>query len=299
MHLAYIISAYRYPEQLVRLVERLDGPDASFFIHVDRRTAPKVIEAMIAGLANRRNATFLPRHRSDWGGFGHVEATLEGIRAALHSGPAFDRAVLLTGQDYPIKANRHIAEFFAAHPTSEFMEFFPLPRPEWQNQGLDRIENWHWQVLGRHLVIRPPRALPVRRRLPDGLRPFGGSSYWCLTRECLEYVHGYVTAHASVVRFFRHVDVPDELFFQTIVLNSPFASRAVNDNLRFIRWDDPESGSPAVLGLQHLEELAASRALFARKFDVTSDATILDAIDRTLLVDPHAVDDARVRQPAR
>jgi hypothetical protein len=285
LRVAYIISAYRYPEQLVRLVDRLDAGNASFFVHVDRKSPDAVFQAMLGGLANRPNVVFLPRHRADWGGFGHVEATLKGIRAAFRSGEHFDRAVLLTGQDYPIKSNRHIAEFFAATGDREFMEFFPLPHAEWQNQGMDRIENWHWHVSGRHVVIQPSRLAPIRRRLPDGLRPFGGSSYWCLTRDCLGYIHEYVMANPSVVRFFRHTDVPDELFFQTIVMNSAFAERTVNDNLRFILWDDPDPGSPKVLGMEHLAQLSTSPALFARKFDATVEPAILDAIDRTLLVE--------------
>jgi Core-2/I-Branching enzyme len=287
MHLAYVISAYRYPEQLVRVVRRLATPHASFFIHVDRRAPDALYRAMVNGLVDVERVEFLERHGSEWGGFGHVLASLKGLRAAIGAEPLFDRAVLLTGQDYPIKPNEMIAAFFGAHPEAEFLEFFPLPSPEWQGGGLDRVEAWHWQARRRRISIRPPAWLPFwRRRLPEGLRPFGGSSYWCLTRACVSHVLEYVAAHRSIIRFFRRVNVPDELFFQTLVLNSAFAAKVVNDNLRYIRWDPPDAASPAILRFSDLGALATSPALFARKFDATVDADILDEIDRSLLDRP-------------
>ncbi|MGE5445412.1 MAG: hypothetical protein ACM3SR_12560 [Ignavibacteriales bacterium] len=42
MRLAYIISAYKYPEQLIRLILRLNTDTTSFFIHVDKKTDNEV-----------------------------------------------------------------------------------------------------------------------------------------------------------------------------------------------------------------------------------------------------------------
>jgi hypothetical protein len=79
------------------------------------------------------------------------------------------------------------------------------------------------------------------------------------------------------------VDVPDEIFFQTIILNSSFARRAVNDNLRYIEWKDPDAGSPAILRKSDFQKLASSSKLFARKFDMTVDTEVLDFIDREII----------------
>jgi hypothetical protein len=283
VNLAYIISAYKLPQQLVRLVDRLDTPDVAFFVHVDRKTDDRVFDMVRSALADRSNVTFVRRHRSDWGGFGHVAATLEGIDAVLTSGTPFDYAILLTGQDYPIKSNEAIRRFFDDGAGRLYIEFFPLPHPEWEQDGMNRIEQWHWRVRGRHVAIAPGRLIPFRRTVPGGLPPFGGSSYWNLSRAALEYVHAYVRSHRRYVDFFRRVDVPDELFFQTILLNSPFAEAAVSDDLRYLEWDVPDTGSPRVLTSRELPRLASSSALFARKFDVTADAGVLDEIDRTLL----------------
>jgi Core-2/I-Branching enzyme len=287
MKFAYIISAYKYPQQLIRLIHRLNTASTSFFVHVDRKTDDGIYREIVDTLGNWPNVNFLKRHKCEWGGFGHVSATLEGIREIFRTGTSFDYAILLTGQDYLIKSTRHINAFFEEHQGKLFLEFFPLPNDKWQNRGivggLERIEAWHWRAFNRHIYFPLGRKFPIKRHLPKGLRPFGGSSYWCLPRDCIEYIHELAQRNRAFVDFFKYVDVPDEIFFQTIILNSSFARRAVNDNLRYIEWKDPDAGSPAILRKSDFQKLASSSKLFARKFDMTVDTEVLDFIDREII----------------
>src|SRR5262245_7722903 len=102
MHLAYIISAYKYPLQLLRLIQRLDSSSSSFFVHVDQQTDQGVYDEIVAGLRRHSNVHLLKRHHCEWGGFGHVAATLKGIAEISKTGTSVDYVILLTGQDYPI-----------------------------------------------------------------------------------------------------------------------------------------------------------------------------------------------------
>lgn len=294
MTIAYIISAYRLPELLVRLVRRLDGPHASFYIHVDAKTTEAVYQRMVQPLADRHNVQFLERHTCAWGDFGHVQATLKGLRAALDSERPFDYAVLLTGQDYPLASNDEIQTRLSAANGQVFMEHFPLPDERWTDSGMDRIE--HRQIrIGSHLVRIPgqpfadPRlrriwrtaARALLRRFPVGLKPYGGSSYWIMPRDCARYVLDFVRSNPNVLRFFEQTAVPDEMLFQTVVMNSPFHSRVSQDDLRFIDWSDNDD-SPSILTSDRFGELMVSGELFARKFDPSVDAAVLDRIDESL-----------------
>jgi hypothetical protein len=286
MKLAYIVTAYKLPEQLTRLVARLSTESSHFFIHVDKRTDDVTYRRMAAPLSDLANVHFLDRHSCYYGDFGHPRATLKGISAILRRRLPFDYAVLLTGQDYPIKSNAQIDDFFSRRDGQSFMAHFPLPHKDWQGGGMERIRAWHLRLRGKRFRF-PPRSLPiVRRRLPGGLRPFGGSSYWCLTAACIEYVYEFVRSSPSYVRFFNYVDVPDEIFFHTIVLNSPLRGTVVNDDLRYLEWRNPAvAGGPAVLGKHDFEKIIRSTKLFARKFDVTRDADVLDMIDARIAED--------------
>ena len=135
----------------------------------------------------------------------------------------------------------------------------------------------HVRLHGHHA------RLPFRRAFPEGLRPFGGGAYWSLSRECIEYVSGFVAERPDVVAFFRRVDIPDEIFFHTILMNSPLRDTIVDDNLRYIDWE--RGRRPAVLEARDIDALRASPKLYARKFDVHQDESVLDLIDRELLHD--------------
>jgi hypothetical protein len=282
LKLVYIVSAYKLPDQLVRLVSRLNTGTAFFLIHVDKKTDEAVFRRMREPLRHLTNVHFLERHRCPYGGFGHVRATLKGIDEIVRRGLPFDYVILLTGQDYPIKTNQHIEEFFSRNEGRSFMEHFPLPSDGWAGGGMDRIESWHVRLGGTHLRI-PGAARGTLRRLPPGLRPFGGSSYWCLSRECIEYVETFLSRTPSYTRFFKYVNVPDEHFFHTILLNSPLKDTIVNDDLHYLEWRDPDvAGGPAVLGKNDYDKIMSAGDLFARKFDMTTDSELLDMIDAAI-----------------
>jgi hypothetical protein len=279
--IAYLILAHRNPEQVRRLIARLAGERARFLVHFDARTDLSAHEAQLRSLPDVRLAD--DRHKSDWGSFALVRATLDLMEAALAIHPEVRRLTLLSGQDYPIKPRRQIESFLLEeHPDRSFVEHFRLPRPDWgPDGGMSRIEDRHVLIAGRVRSLRNSR-LGIRRSLPGGLTPFQGGQYWSLTRDCAELVLRYGEHHPEVVRFFRRTAMPDELFFQTIVMSSPLAAMAENSDLRYERWD--EGGShPAVLTAEDLPALRASQALFAKKFDTAVDPDVLDRIDRELL----------------
>jgi hypothetical protein len=281
VRLAYIVIAHRLPDQLLRLVQRLVGDGTTIMIHIDKHAARGIFKRVVAGTRELSNVHLLERSPCQWGGYGHVRATLTGIDELLGRAISFDHAILLTGQDYPIKTNGQIVDFFDRNAGRSFMSYFALPSPEWTDGGLPRFEHWHVRRFGRHV------AVPVRRRIPQGLRPFGGSSYWCLTRDCVEYIARFTNRNRSFVDFFKHVDIPDELIFQTLLMNSPLAPTIVNDDMRYINWKNADASSPSVLRVHDYPEVARSTKLFARKFDTQIDVEILDRIDREILDSDH------------
>jgi hypothetical protein len=276
MRIAYIVSAYKRPEQLARLVSHHGQSASAIAVHVDAKTHRREFDAMVDGVRDVPGAYFLPRHRCYWGGFGHVRASLKGIEHLVESGVGFDYAVLLTGQDYPLQSDDDLRRFFALADGRSYLSYWRLPFAPWGTRGgLDRVEQRH--LLGpRRLHVR----LPGRRDLPDGLQTFGGSPYWALARPVVEWLHGYVRRRPDVVRFFERAYIPDELFFQSVVLSSEHAGSIVNENLRYIDWQ--ATPAPKILTIADVPAMLASGALFARKFDTLVDSEVLDMLDRRL-----------------
>jgi hypothetical protein len=247
-------------------------------VHLDKRSGDAMYAEAFQVLGDVGNVCFVERERCYWGDFSLVRATLRVLDAALSLRPEPEYLVLLSGQDYPIKSAAEVERFFELHRHSVFMRHFPLPYDPWPSGGFSRIERWHVRLGPRHL------ALPLRRRFPDGYKPYGGSQFWSLPREAAAYVSHFAQEKTSFVRFFEHVYIPDELFFPTLLLNSSFRGRVMNDNLRHIEWTpSDDGGGPKVWRTEDFAELAVSSKLFARKFDVTVDQGILDLLDKRSL----------------
>ncbi len=159
------------------------------------------------------------------------------------------------------------------------MEWWPVPgNPGWvaQNGGLDRVEFRWVRVLGRTRRIGP------RRPLPPGVRVYGGSQWWGLSAACLREVLVAVARRDPRVRLLRHALIPDELFFQTLLAESPLGPTITRAQTSFAAWD-AEVRHPLVLTRDALPALRAAPTPFARKFDLDVDPGVLDLVDAELL----------------
>jgi Core-2/I-Branching enzyme len=222
------------------------------------------------------------------GGLGIVQAALSGLRAAHAIGVS--HAVILTGEDYPLVRAAEIHAFSRAHEGKSFIASWQLPSPLWGRRGgMERIRHWHYPILRRRF------RLPVARSFPSGIKPFGGSACCMLSRTAIGDLLEFLSRRPDVVRFYRHVWIPDEMLVSTALLNSRSRDDIIDENLWFMDWPPGGVKHPRVLNSSDAgalltaagrESSAAGRArakLFARKFDVELDAAILDILDRRAL----------------
>jgi hypothetical protein len=285
VHVAYILLAHTAPRQLARLVERLDGEHARFLVHVDRGAAAETAAEARRLLEPNPRVTFLPSRRTRRTTFGLVAAPLDALALLRRRGEPFGHAILLSGQDYPVKPPAALLERLAREPDLSYLHAFPIEDPErseWPPTAVFRYRKWHPGLAS------PRWGVPLGRRMPGGRVPFGGSMYWALSRDAVEHVTDAAEREPELVRFFRHTFIPDEMFFQTLLLNSPLRDRvatlAAPDcyGLHYIDWRRGIE-RPETLGAGDLAALAATPAFFARKFDEEADPAVLDRIDAELL----------------
>lgn len=276
MRVAYLILAHGRPQQLGRLVAALPR-DSPLFVHFDRRADRSLFdEARRSVLQVNPKAVFVRRHRCRWGAPGIMYATLELIGALCGSGADFDYATLLSGQDYPIKSNAAIERDLSRG--GEFIECFSLLEP---NRWSDHGGHFHApaRVFGRYVRFRSRIWRIGSRRLPRDITPFGGSQWWSLSSGAIEHLHRINREDHSLIRALGRSFIPDEIFVQTILGNSPLAPGIIQDDLRFAIWDRPEPPYPATLTSADLPSLAASPRHFARKFDFDTHPHLADEID--------------------
>lgn len=276
MKVAHLILAHNNPQQLKRLAKRLSHSDAHFFVHVDLKADLAEFIKAAEGL----NITFIHnRIKVFWGGFSMVQATLNGCIEILSSTQKYDYINLLSLQDYPIKNTKHIHDYLHANAGKIFMRYESVSE-EWLEAGI-RLSRYYFPdttFKGRYRLEQIVNALLPARKIPNGLTAVGRSQWFTASTDSIQYVLDYVKQHPEITKFFRYTWGSDELFFQTILYNSPHRSAMINDNLRYIDWKDG-GASPRVLTMEDATRLSASSCLFARKFSPEKDSRILDYID--------------------
>ncbi len=279
MKLAYIILAHKNWDQLGMLARTLKEDWNDIFIHVDARSD---FEQATFDRGARGVSTFFvqPRIKVFWAHVSIVHATIELLKLVAAQPDRYDRVVLLSGQDFPIVPNERIKHFFDEHPDSEFLEFGKLPLRWWPYGGWDRILVYNFPaVLGPfwNRILRVAQmSFPFRRKALANMRIYGCSQWFNLTAAAVEYILHHVET-TDIVRKFNFTYCADEIFFQTILLNSPFAESCVNHSLRYMDWGE-DASRPRVLvesDLALLAEQGRNKCLFARKFDSCVDDQIL------------------------
>jgi hypothetical protein len=279
LKLAFFILCHKTPEQVIRLINRLRDGNSCFVVHVDKRAPAHVYDALKEFSVGKADIHMSKRHRCWWGRFGIVNATISCIRKAVQQKLPFDYAFLLSGEDYPIKSTQYIRSFLAERRGDEFIESFPLDEPNrWSEAGgpynpVNRIRLFTVFFRSRYVQIR------MKRKFPLGFRPHLGSQWWCLSRECIEYLNAFIRDNRSFVWYFKFVFIPDESFFQSIISNSPYRSRVTGDDIRYADWANPNPKIPRTLELNDFEKLKSSTDLFARKFDLVRSRELLDKLD--------------------
>ncbi|MDR3666761.1 MAG: beta-1,6-N-acetylglucosaminyltransferase [Ignavibacteriaceae bacterium] len=301
MKIAFIILAHKNPEQLARLIGKLNSKDSAFFLHIDKKVKISDFKIELSKLNTSANITMLPRINSYWGGVGIITATLHGLEKVLLEGK-YNWIVLLSGQDYPIKSLNYIFDFFDINEEKNFVPYFKLPSDIWPD-GLNRINNYYFRFFGK-TYISPPVSEPIHvysklfykiakirfrkpREFPEGLQPYGGFQFWKITSKAAKEIMDFIYRRPDYLKFHKYTNCADELFFQTILLNSKnelLQNSIINDDLTYINWIENKP-NPEILGISDFEELKMSNDLFARKFDIRINSEILDMIDIQTLVE--------------
>jgi hypothetical protein len=267
MKIGYVVLAHKRPDLIFRLVERLGVSPVA--IHIDKKSDifPEV-EKYASGMSS---VTLLRRHTCHWSLFGHVAATLEGMRWA--SAADCDYTFLLTGQCYPLKTQSQIRSEVEALEGKSVIRHLPLPRAGWTNGGFDRVDRVHFRLLGKLKSVRRPKRKP-----PAGLRLYGGFSYWCLSRACVRHVLSTLDSDPSIRRYFHRTHAPDEMIFHSILASSELASSLIDEAPHYVDWTGG-GAHPKLLATEDVKPALASGRWFARKFE---DQAVLDVIDAAI-----------------
>jgi hypothetical protein len=299
MKLAFLIFAHTAPNQLARLIKRLSSPNNILYVFVDKKADIDKFKAAITEIPSENVRWIKNRKSISWGDFTLVDAYLSAFEEILEQGPEPDYILTISGQDYPIATNEMINHWLARHRNQSIIEYTLVN--EDAPHILHRLENYFLLVKRHHSIVYPhpnpntPRRklfnallrlsgmfpLPRRRPLPEY---YFGTNWMQLKPIAAKYLIDFARRNPAVVKYFRLVQSPDELFCQTVLLNAPESVRGeiCNKRLTYMQWDRGENSYNIPISLDEIPAMLSSGRFFARKFDELQGYEIYDQIDQQL-----------------
>lgn len=276
MRLAHLILVHNYPVQLERLLKRLIYSNSDVYIHLDKKADLSQFEY----LKSLPNVYFINNRISvGWGNYSMVEATLISMQEILDTQNIYSHINLLSGQDYPLKPISEIEQFFFSNSDKSYIQSLSI-YDEWK-ESKDRLIKYNLGSLAIPFKYRIQeiinRILPDRK-IPENMEPYGSSQWLTITPSSIKYVLKFLEEKPKALKFFKWTWAIDEIIFQTILLNSPFKESIVNDNKRYIKFENNEM-NPVVLKISDADALLQSGKFFARKFSLQLDIQIFDLLD--------------------
>lgn len=283
---AFLIGAYKNPGYLLDLIDSLDSEFSNFYVHVNKDNDYEFTDFKRI-IKDRKNIHYFSDVAVKWGGITLLKSQLILCEEALKNK---ENSIFhfLTGQDILIK------------PLSDLFKYFESSNKSYISYELMKKEEINYRFNSYHLFdlfkINPARVNlgltleRLLRRIQMVFRfryqkiPFEkvymGSPWWSLQRTALEFCVNTLKNDDSILKRFCHTFAPDESIFHSILLNSCLHTALVNNNLRYIVWDQNYVGGQKLLVVDDYESLIDSRAYFARKVDslLPSSANLIELL---------------------
>lgn len=278
---AYLILSHKSDSLFEHLLGCLDHELNDLFIHMDKRNKG-YDEEHTKALLSYSNVYHCASISCNWGAFSLVQAELLLLELATRNGH-YDYYHLISGSDLPIKPQEYIHKFFEKEKGKEFVRF---QSSEFSFE--DRIRYYYplQETFGKKPSYIARKLLSIQQRLGiqrnKGIKFQKGTQWFSITDSFARYV---LSQKDFVNKVFHDTLCPDELFIQTLILNSEFISNLYhqnfdNDTKAIMRHIDWTRGEPYVFRDCDYEELVTSEMLFARKFDPEIDSRIIDKISK-------------------
>lgn len=301
----FVLVAHNHPRQLLRLVLRLislyDNPP--LVCHFD------FSQSSLEVLDFPRQVQFVRPHISTkWGHISYWLAFRAALQTLYETSQAPEWFVLLSGSDYPTQPPSSVLQQLETGGFDAYLDhrrirhpFVPDSYVNYEDHGFGRAE-WIPLAYDRYVAVTawlPGISLKEMKpiRAPIGImrseflvRPFtpfsstvhcfGGDGWITGNRKTAERILAQNDLNRALLAHYSTRAIPEESLTHTILCNQTDL-RISADNLRYADWT-ADGAHPKILRMEDLPAILASKAHFARKFDLQNHGEVLDAIDQVI-----------------
>lgn len=284
---AYLIIAHNKYEQLKILVNLLDHPDNDIYIHIDKKSQNFSVNTLEVQYSN---LFLIDSLNVNWGGYSLIKCEINLLKNAFQNHYMYYH--LISGVDLPLKSQDEIHNFFHKHIGKNFIEFDEKANQTKSFKFRTQYYYLFQDIIGRNSnpwmhVLRKfeknslalQKFFHIKRR--ELIPLYKGANWVSITDELVQYI---LDNENTIKKIFSYSWCGDEMFIQSLAMNSPYRNTIVNNNCREIDWT---RGLPYTYRQEDVPMLLASPSLFARKFDSDVDSEAIRLIVNALKNQPN------------
>lgn len=285
MRIAHLITVYKNPSQVERLIRAMTHDNFDFYIHLDGHV--KMDE--YAYLEKLERVYFIKNKiKVVWGGYSFTQAIINSIAEIINTGVEYGFINLMSSQDYPIKSVNQFYLYLKKYEGSSFVSYALPDEEAWWKETRTRLTHYNfndYKFKGKYVVQRILNQIMPEREFPLPVKLYGSScaTWWTISTVCAQYIVDFMCTNKQLSAFMAHTWGGDEYLIPTLLMNSPHQHSIINDNLRYIDWS-LGGARPKLLTINDLEALKQSTRFLARKFDPELDSEVLNKIDEFICV---------------
>ena len=295
---AYLIMCHTNINQLCILLDLLDDKRNDIFLHIDKKTRNYSIENLKTHSVYSRLFFVKPMY-VNWGGSSQIKLEIKLLKEA--SKTPYDYYHLISGMDLPIKTQDEIHSFFSKNFGHDYISLGLKYSDYISGKNMDlnyfynRLNYYYlfqncitrgknrWLSKWQWYSIRIQRKLNINRIRNASIEFYKGFNWFSITHSTACYV---LNEYYKLKKYFRYTFCADEIFLQTIMMNSINTNKINDNDLRYIDW---VRGNPYTFKIADYNTLMNTNKLFARKFDINIDEKIVYKIRDTLLSKEHEI----------
>lgn len=287
--IAYLLVAHKSPEQVNLFINQLlDYGDCDVYVHVDKKNT----ELLDSILKSPRVFT-CSIYDVCWGSFEIVKAVIELMKMVMDSGKSYTHMYLGSGQDLLVKKGMY--EYLESNPEKIFLHVVGEIKNSNRESARYRV-CWPHKLMIRN-DLHPYRFVRIviqllcksgivintnKKTLKKEVRFYEGHTWFIAPFGVLEYIVNYINENPDYVDYWEESLASDLMFFQTIIMNSPFASN-VEDELMLVKFGKTFAtmNHPLTITVDMENEIESGNYFCARKFEIAEIDTIHYYIEKT------------------
>lgn len=277
---AVLILCHKDFSLVERFINQFSEDYFDFFIHVDKKVTQDI------KFLEKSNVYILCdclRVDVKWGGISQVEAILNLLNEAMKN--QYIKYLLASGSDILIKNSLQLYDKIATNEHNYITLF-----EDKTGRFKKRNELFYFNFMLKNtffskaikniymlLTGGKKRTFYIFKRKFAQKYNFTFSYTWfCFSHSFVKYIFLFLQKNSTYKSDFRFSLNPDESFFATILINSPYKD-SIKNGLTYVDWSQKKR-NPKILTIKDFETLMKSDFYLARKFDINVDLEIINKL---------------------